>query len=75
MNIVGNGLQGRQERLDARIRELTYQRWLLVRQVEEIDKELSQLEGASMANTLTRQDLDTEIAIDAAKKQAPESAG
>jgi hypothetical protein len=75
MSIVGQGLQARQQRLDARMRELAYQRWLLARQIEEIDKELSQLEGAAMANSLTAKDIEAEAAIETARNQAPESAG
>jgi hypothetical protein len=76
MSIVGQGLQARQQRLDARMRELAYERWLLTRHLEDIDKELSQLEGAAMANSLTAKDIETEVAIEAAQTtEAPDSAG
>ena len=56
-----------QDGFQQRCRELAYERLSLTRRIEEIDKQLTALEGAGEANSLALKDMDTEAAIAAAK--------
>ena len=59
--------QKRQDGFQQACRELAYERLSLTRRIEEIDKQLIALEGASEANSLALKDMDTEAAIAAAR--------
>ena len=73
MEITTAGLKAREAGVSNRLQELAYERLQLTRRVEEIDRELDQLEGAQAANSLTRKDLGTDAAIAAAKSQTESS--
>ena len=59
--------QKRQDTFQRACGELAHERLSLTRRIEEIDKQLIALEGASEANSLALKDMDTEAAIAAAK--------
>ena len=59
--------QKRQDGFQQRCRELVYERLSLTRRVDEIDKQITALEGAIEANSLALKDMDTEATITAAK--------
>jgi len=67
MGIVSDGLKSRQTILNNRLRELAYERLQLTRRVEEIDDELALLQGASLSNTMTEKDIQTEATVEEAK--------
>ena len=67
MGIVSDGLKSRQTILNNRLRELAYERLQLTRRVEEIDDELAMLQGASVSNTMTEKDIQTEATVEEAK--------
>jgi len=67
MGIVSDGLKSRQTILNNRLRELAYERLQLTRRVEEIDDELAMLQGASLSNTMTEKDIQTEATVEEAK--------
>ena len=66
--IVESGLAARQAQLEAHIGALACEHLQLSRRIEAIDAEMGQLEGARVANAMTKKDLDTEAAIAAAKE-------
>jgi len=66
--VVANGLASRQAQLDAHIGALACEHLQITRRLEAIEAEMGQLEGARVANTMTKKDLDAEAAIDAAKE-------
>ena len=68
--VIENGLSARQAQLKAHIGVLAYEHLQLSRRIKEIEAELGQLEGAQVANTMTKKDLDTEAAIAAAKENS-----
>ena len=63
------GLDDRDARLKARLGVLGYEHYQLVARQKEIEAEIGQLEAAIQTNALMRKDLETEAAIDAAKKE------
>ena len=67
MGIVSDGLKSRQTILNNRLRELAYERLQLTRRVKEIDDELAMLQGASLSNTMTEKDIQTEATVEEAK--------
>lgn len=67
MGIVSDGLKSRQTILNNRLRELAYERLQLTRRVDEIDDELAMLQGASVSNTMTEKDIQTEATVEEAK--------
>ena len=67
MGIVSDGLKSRQTILNNRLRELAYERLQLTRRVDEIDDELAMLQGASLSNTMTEKDIQTEATVEEAK--------
>jgi hypothetical protein len=69
---VIDNLKSRKETTVSKIQELAYKRLQLTRQVEEIDKFIGQLEGASVANELVQKDIDSRRAITQAQKEADE---
>ena len=64
---VVDGLNNRKQAVAAKIMELAYQRLLLTKQIESIDKTLDQLEGAQAANDLVQKDIDVRETINQAK--------
>jgi len=66
---VVDNLDDRRETSILKIRELAYERLKLTRQVENIDKFLSQLEGAQVANDLVQKDIDLRNTIAQAQKE------
>ena len=66
---VVDNLDDRRETTILKIRELAYERFQLTRRVEEIDKFISQLEGAQMANDLVQKDIDLRNTIAQAQKE------
>ena len=70
MNIAAQGLAKRQALYSTRLGQLAYERLGLSRRIEEIDREIGLLEAANTANNLTRRDLDTQAAIEAAQTEA-----
>ncbi len=69
---VIDNLKNRKEMIATKIRDLAYRRLQLMREVEEIDKVLGQLEGAQAANDLTQKDIDLRETIAQAQKEAAE---
>jgi hypothetical protein len=69
---VIDNLKSRRETTVLKIRELAYERLQLTRRVEDIDKFVGQLEGASVANDLVQKDIDTRRAIAEAAKETAE---
>ncbi len=65
----------RHTQLEAELSRLCYRRLLLKRELEAIDKNILQLEGAIRENEATLRDLKTEEAIEAAKTNKPETSG
>ena len=63
----------RREHLDKEILGLCYQRMVLQRQLEDIEKQIRMKEGAVNENEALRRDIDTEEAITKAKE--PETKG
>ena len=61
--IVTRGLADRQAYYTKRMHELAYERFSLVKRLEEIDKYLDRYEWAIQANDLTQNDIETEEAI------------
>lgn len=53
--------------LEKELSQLSYRHLLLVRELEAIDKHITELEGAIRENEATRRDLQTQASIDAAK--------
>jgi hypothetical protein len=76
VNITGDpvidNLKNHRELVGAKIRDLAYQRLQLMRQVEEIDKGLAELEGAQAANEMVQKDIDLRETIAQAQKEADE---
>ena len=72
INITGDpvidNLKNRRETVNAKIRDLVYQRLQFTKQVEEIDKILSELEGAQAANDMVQKDIDLRETINQAQK-------
>ena len=66
--IVDN-LKDRRETIQRERGKLAYERWQLMRRVDEIDDTLNQLEGAEVANTMTQKDIDTRDAIVQAQQE------
>lgn len=61
----------RSERLDfyrKRVGELAYQRLLLTRQLEQLDRQIASYEAAIEAADQIRRDIETEAAVQAAKE-------
>ena len=56
---VVDNLKRNRETVDAKVRDLAYQRLQLSRQIDDIDKTLSYLEGAQEANEMVQKDIDT----------------
>ena len=56
---VVDNLKRNRETVDAKVRDLAYQRLQLSRQIDDIDKALSYLEGAQEANGMVQKDIDT----------------
>ena len=66
---VVDNLKRNRETVDAKVRDLAYQRLQLSRQIDDIDKTLSYLEGAQEANGMVQKDIDT---IATARQEAAE---
>jgi len=71
---VIDNLKSRKETTVSKIRELAYERLQLTRRVEDIDKFIGQLEGASVANELVQKDIDLRGTIAQAQKETAEKA-
>ena len=73
---VVDNLKRNRETVDAKVRDFAYQRLQLSRQIDDIDKALSYLEGAQEANGMVQKDIDTiaQARQDAAEKKAAAAA-
>ena len=73
---VVDNLKRNRETVDAKVRDFAYQRLQLSRQIDDIDKTLSYLEGAQEANGMVQKDIDTiaQARQDAAEKKAAAAA-
>ena len=58
---------GRHAQLERELSQLSYKRVLLCRQLEEVDKRMTQFESALAENEATKRDIETDEAIRAAK--------
>ena len=72
-DLVVDNLKNRQTQFGNTIKELAYERLKLIRKVEEIDKQIGQLEGAQVANDLTQKDIDLRETIAQAKREKQEA--
>jgi len=76
INITGNpvidNLKERRGTIQGERGKLAYERWQLMRRVDEIDDALNQLEGAEVANNMVQKDIDTRDAIVKAQAEAAE---
>ena len=68
-SIVVQGLDERDARVKARLGALAYEHFQLSARCKAIEAEIGQLEVAQGANGMMRKDVETEAAIDAAKKE------
>jgi len=71
-DLVIDNLKSRTGTTEAKIRELAYERLLLTRRIEELDKFIGQLEGALVANGLVKKDIDVRETIIQAQREAAE---
>jgi len=74
---VIDNLKDRREKVDNTIKTLAYERYQLMRRVEEIDEQIGQYEAAQAANDLVKKDIDLrmareKLANDVAEKKAAE---
>lgn len=53
-----------------RLRELAYQRLIVARELEELDRRIAAYEAAREAAERTKRELDTQAAVDAATKES-----
>ena len=67
--IVETGVEKRDAQFRARLGVLAYEHYQLAARQREIEADIVKLETAIEANAQTRKDLETEAAIDAAKKE------
>ena len=67
--VTASGVEKRDAQFRARLGVLAYEHYRLAARQREIETEISQLEAAVEVNAQTRKDLETEAAIDAAKKE------
>ena len=65
--MLKDSVSTRQSKYAVQMGKLAYERLQLLRRMEEIDKLLSQLEGAQAENVQTLKDINTQEAIDKAK--------
>ncbi|MDD5081769.1 MAG: hypothetical protein PHU08_00205 [Dehalococcoidales bacterium] len=70
--MLKDSVSTRQSQYTVQIGKLAYERLQLMRRVDEIDKLISQLEGAQSENTQSLKDIQTQEAIDKAQKEAAE---
>ena len=68
-NVARAGAEKRDAQLRARLGVLGYEHYRLAARQGEIDAEISQLEAALEVNAQIRRDIETDAAIDAAKKE------
>ena len=68
-NVVETGVTRRDAQFRARLGVLSYEHYRLAARQKEIEAEISQLEAAIEANAQTKKDLETDAAIEAAKKE------
>ena len=67
--VTASGVEKRDAQFRARLGVLAYEHYQLTARQKEIEAEIGQLEAAVEVNAQTRKDLETEAAIDAAKKE------
>ena len=65
--MLKDSVSTRQSKYAVQMGKLAYERLQLLRRMEEIDKLLSQLEGAQAENVQTLKDINAQEAIDKAK--------
>ena len=69
-NIVKDGLDNREAQLKDRLGGLAYEHYLLSNQLKAIEVEIDQLQCVKGMNDLTRKDIDTQAAVEAAQTEA-----
>jgi prefoldin subunit 5 len=67
--VIKENQQSRREHFNFEVGSLAYQRIKLQKQIEEIDRKITQLEGAITENDNLRRDLGSEEAIQEAQKK------
>jgi len=70
VEIVKQGSQGRQARIQQMLGQLAYERLGLQKRIDKIDQSIGALEGARDENTMAQKDIATEEAIRNAKEEA-----
>ncbi len=63
-------LATRRQRLEAALADFRYRRFLAQEELEAIDRQIAQIEGALNENEAARRDTETEAAINQAKAEA-----
>ena len=67
--VTASGVEKRDAQFRARLGVLSYEHYQLAARQREIEADIVQLQAAIEANAQTRKDLETDAAIDAAKKE------
>jgi len=69
MDIIAKGINQRRANIENNLGVLAYQRLALMREMEEIDKQIAAYEAMADENTQAKKDLETETVIAQAKAE------